>query len=190
MLRIKGSPLQMCNGWTRRDMLHAGGLALGGLGLADLFRLQEASASRTATIHAPHFGKAKSCILLYLYGSPSQLETVDTKPDAPIGVRGELKSIRSNVPGMDVGELLPYTSRVMDRLTVLRSMTHPYPIHGAAFALTGIPTIDVAMELSPRDGKHFPFIGSVVEYVDQRNGRKKSAVPSNIAMPWPFSTRR
>ena len=46
MLRIKGSPLQLCDGWTRRDLLHAGKLMLGGLGLADLFRLQEASAAR------------------------------------------------------------------------------------------------------------------------------------------------
>ena len=187
MLRIKGSPLRLCDGWTRRDMLHAGGLALGGLGLADLFRLEGASKPAAA---APHFGKAKSCILLYLYGSPSQLETFDPKPDAPVEVRGELRSIRSNVPGADVGELLPYTSRVMDRVTVLRSMTHPYPIHGAAYALTGVPAIDVPMELNPRDGRHYPFIGSVVEYVDQRSRRKKAAVPGNIAMPWPFSTQR
>ena len=168
MLRIKGSPLQLCNGWTRRDLLHAGGLALGGLGLADLFRLQEASAARPTVVSAPHFGKAKSCILLYLYGSPSQLETFDPKPDAPAEVRGELRSIRSSLPGADVGELLPYTSRVMDRVTVLRSMTHPYPIHGAAYALTGVPAIDVPMELNPRVGRHHPFIGSVVEYIDQR----------------------
>ena len=190
MLRIKGSPLRLCNGWTRRDLLQAGGLALGGLGLADLFRLREASAARPAAAAAPHFGKAKSCILLYLYGSPSQLETFDPKPDAPVEVRGELRSIRSNVPGADVGELLPYTSRVMDRVTVLRSMTHPYPIHGAAYALTGVPAIDVPMELNPRDGRHYPFIGSVVEYVDGRSRRKKAAVPGNIAMPWPFSTQR
>ena len=55
---------------------------------------------------------------------------------------------------MDVGELLPNLSRVMDRATVVRSLTHPYPIHGVAFAATGIPQIDVAMELSPRDGRH------------------------------------
>ena len=107
MLRIKGSPLRLCDGWTRRDLLQAGGLALGGLGLADLFRLQEASAARPVAAAAPHFGRAKSCILLYLYGSPSQIETFDPKPDAPVEVRGELRSIRSNVPGADVGELLP-----------------------------------------------------------------------------------
>ena len=100
------------------------------------------------------FGKAKACILLYLYGSPSQLETFDPKPDAPAEVRGELGAIRSRLPGADVGELLPHTAGVMDRVTVVRSLTHPYPIHGVAYALTGVSQIDAPMELNPHDGRH------------------------------------
>jgi hypothetical protein len=188
MLRILGSPQKLCDGWTRREMLRAGGLGLFGLGLSDFFRLQEVQAARGARAAARSFGKAKSCILLYLYGSPSQLETFDPKPDAPVGIRGELKTIRSSLPGADVGELLPCTSRVMHKLTVVRSLTHPYPIHGAAFALTGAPAIDVAMELSPRDPRHWPFIGSVVEYLRQASRGK--GVPGNIALPFPFSTQR
>src|SRR5207237_303314 len=67
-----------------------------------------------------------------------------------------------------------------------RAVTHQYPIHGAAFALTGVPTIDVNMELSPRDPKHHPFIGSVVAYLN----RKKRDIPTNLALPFPFSTQR
>ena len=100
--------------------------------------------------------------------------------------RGELKSIRSSLPGADVGELLPHTSRVMHLATTIRSVTHPYPIHGAAFALTGVGAIDVPMELNPRDPRHHPFIGSVVAYLD----RKHRDVPTNLALPWPFSTQR
>src|SRR5262249_9689554 len=104
---------------------------------------------------------------------------------------GELGVIRSRLPGLMVGELLPQAARVMDRVTVLRSMTHKYPIHGAAFALTGVPEIDVAMELSPRDARHWPFIGSVVEFIDQQNRKgKKAAMPSNLALPFPFSSQR
>jgi hypothetical protein len=190
MLRILGSPQKLCDGWTRREMLRAGGLGMFGLGLADFFRLQEAQAARGAIRTARSFGKAKSCILLYLYGSPSQLETFDPKPDAPVGIRGELKTIRSNLPGADVGELLPWTSRVMDKVTVVRSLTHPYPIHGAAFALTGVPAIDIPMELSPRDPRHWPFIGSVVEYLSRSSNKNKRAVPGNIALPFPFSSQR
>ena len=146
MLRILGSPKRLCSGWTRREMLRAGGLGLLGIGLPDFFRLNELQADPAPPTPLPRgakgadrrsFGKARSCILLYLYGSPSQLETFDMKPDAAPEIRGELKPIRSSVPGLDVCELLPYTAKVMDRVTVLRSLTHPYPIHGVAYATTG-----------------------------------------------------
>jgi hypothetical protein len=192
MLRILGSPKRLCGGWTRRDMLWAGGLGLFGLGLGDLFRLQQAQA---AAAHAPagrHFGRTRSCILLYLYGAPSQLELCDMKPDAPVEIRGEFRPIRSRLPGCDVCELLPHLGRVLDRMTVVRSMTHPYPIHGVAYALTGTPQIDIPMELNPRDGRHWPFIGSVVDYLERGRspGRPRGRVPSNIALPFPFSSQR
>src|SRR5262245_324199 len=120
MLRILGSPQKLCDGWSRREMLRAGGLGLFGLTLPDLFRHQEAQASRPADRSARQFGKARSCILLYLYGSPSQLETFDTKPDAPVGIRGELGVIRSKLPGALVGELLPRTAKVLHKPTVRR----------------------------------------------------------------------
>src|SRR5579859_681545 len=177
MLRILGSPKSLCSGWTRREMLRAGGLGLLGISLADYLRRS--------------FGRAKSCILLYLYGAPSQLETFDMKPDAPVEIRGELKPIRSRLPGLDVCELLPNAARVMDRVTVVRSLTHPYPLHGVAYALTGVPQIDVPMELNPRDGRHWPFLGSVVDYLGRmKSGGKSRAVPDNIALPFPFSSRR
>src|SRR5437868_7479337 len=166
MLRILGSPKTLCNGQTRRDFLHVGAAGLLGLGLTG-----NTPASSDRAI-GRSFGKAKSCILLFLYGSPSQLETFDCKPDAPAEVRGTLKSIRSNVVGMDVGELLPNCARIMDKVTVVRSMTHPHPIHGVAYATTGIENIDVGMELSPRDGRHFPFIGSVVDFVERQKERR------------------
>lgn len=191
MLRILGSRKTFCDGITRRDALWVGGLGMFGLGLSDYFRLNELQASPRQTAAPPGFGKAKACILLYLYGSPSQLELADMKYDAPLEIRGELRGIRSSLPGCDVCELMPYTSRVMDKVTVVRSMTHPYPIHGVAFATTGIPAIDVAMELSPRDTRHWPFVGSVVDYVLQQDRpRRPGDVPHNIALPFHFSSQR
>jgi hypothetical protein len=190
MLRILGSPKRLCDGWTRRDMLWAGGLGLLGLGLPDFLRLSAAQAAAPPRPAARHFGRARACILLYLYGAPSQLETFDMKPDAPVEVRGELKPIRSRLPGCDVCELLPNAARVMDRVTVVRSLTHPFPIHGVAYATTGTPFIDIPMELNPHDGRHWPFIGSVVDYADRARGGRPRGVPANVALPWPFSTRR
>src|SRR5262249_1554729 len=105
MLRILGSARTVCNGVTRREMLRVGGLGLAGIGLVDLLRLQEASAASEP--RPKSFGKAKSIILIHLYGSPSQIESVDPKPDAPVEIRGDLDSIPSSLPGCDVCELLP-----------------------------------------------------------------------------------
>jgi hypothetical protein len=195
MLTVLGSPKKLCDGITRREMLVAGGLTMFGLSLGDYIRLQDAQASGRPRERS--FGKAKACILLFLYGSPSQLELADQKPDAPLEIRGELGSIRSTLPGCDVCELLPSVSRVMDKMTVVRSMTHPYPIHGVAYATTGTPVIDIPMELNPRDGRHHPYIGSVVDYIYRSRVVQRapslslqSRVPDNIALPFQFSSHR
>jgi hypothetical protein len=189
MLRILGSPKRLCGGMTRRDWLRIGGLGLAGLSLPDVLRLQELSASDSAGTRSATFGRAKPIILIHLYGAPSQLEWVDCKPDAPVEIRGEFGVIPSSLPGCQVCDLFPNMAKVMDRTTVLRSLTHPYPIHGVAYALTGVPAIDVPMELAPHDSRHWPFFGSVVEYVE-RASRGQTAVPSNIALPFRFSTQR
>jgi hypothetical protein len=190
MLRILGSPRKLCDGWTRREMLRAGGLGLLGISLPQYLRLAEVQAARAPGTPAPGFGSAKSCILLYLYGSPSQLETFDPKPDAPAEIRGELKSIASSLAGVRVCERLPRVARLMDRVSIVRSMTHPYPIHGVAYALTGTPTIDLPMELNPGDSRHWPFLGSVVEFLARRGTGSQPAVPGNVALPFPFSSQR
>src|SRR5262245_4947040 len=131
MIRLQGTPRTLCDGWTRRDFLHLGGLAPLGLTLADLFRHQRADAAP-----APRsFSKAKACILLFPYGSPPQHETFDPKPDAPPEVQGELKAIRTSVPGVSICELLPRIAPIMDRVCAVRSVTHPYPVHGVAYAV-------------------------------------------------------
>src|SRR5207248_566023 len=154
MLRILSSPKRLCNGLTRRDLLRVGGLGLAGLALPEILQLQELSAEQPGE-RPRSFGKAKAVILMHLYGAPSQLEFVDPKPDAPVEIRGELGSIPSSLPGCRVCELLPNLAKVMDRTTVLRSMTHPYPLHGVAFALTGVPTLDLPAELNPRDPRNW-----------------------------------
>src|SRR5215470_13495487 len=191
MLRVLGNPKRLCTGLTRRDLLTAGSAL--GLTLPAFLRAQaERTTASEKSLHDKHFGKAKSCILLFLYGSPSQIELADQKPNAPVEIRGELKSIKSTLPGCDVCELLPHTSRVMHNVSVVRSVTHKYPIHGVAYATTSIPEIDVAMELSPHDGRHWPFIGSVVSYLERRKNPAafKKPVPDNVALPWPFSSQR
>ncbi|HZT80348.1 MAG TPA: DUF1501 domain-containing protein [Gemmataceae bacterium] len=187
MLRLLGSPTTLCDGLTRRELLHVGGLAALGLGLSDLFALRAAQAAPARP--ASRFGKAKACILLFPYGSPPQHETFDPKPDAPAEVQGELKAIPTAVPGLRVCERLPRVARVMDRVTVVRSMTHPYPEHGVAYAVSGIPTYTPALETRPRDPRHWPFIGSVVDYLGERRDGKAPPVPRNVGLPWLLNSR-
>lgn len=184
MLKILGSPRRLCDGLSRRDFLRLG--ALGAFTLGDWFGVSSAaSPSRLA-----HFGRAKACILLFLYGSPPQHETFDPKPDAPAEVRGDIGSIPTIVPGLRICELLPRTARIMDRVTVVRSMTHPYPEHGVAYAVSGIPTYTPELETRPRDSRHWPYIGSVVDYIEERRSQVVApAVPRNIALPWMLNSK-
>ena len=93
------------------------------------------------------------------FGSPAQHETFDPKPDALPEVRGEMDPIATAVSDVKICEGLPRTAKVIDRVTVVRSMTHPYPLHGVAYALTGMPTYSAEIEDRPSDAAHWPFIG-------------------------------
>ncbi|MCI0459689.1 MAG: DUF1501 domain-containing protein [Gemmataceae bacterium] len=187
MIRILGSPHRLCDGLTRRDFLHVGGLGVLGLGLSDFFRLQQVQ----ATVPAPRsFGRTRACILLFPYGSPPQHETFDPKPDAPVEVRGEMGSIETRVPGLRVCADLPRVARVMDRVTVVRSMTHPYPLHCVAYVVSGLPTYTTDLETRARDSRHWPFVGSVVDYLEERRApRVNPTVPRNVALPWMLNSR-
>jgi hypothetical protein len=187
MLRILGSPTRLCDGLTRRDFLHVGGLGAFGLGLGDFFRLRAAQAAAPA---ARSFGRARACILLFPYGSPPQHETFDPKPEAPAEVRGEMGATATPVPGLRVCAGLPRVARVMDRVTVVRSMTHPYPLHGVAYVLSGLPTYTTDLEARARDPRHWPFVGSCLDYLRERGaGGRPPAVPRNVALPWMLNSK-
>ena len=171
MLRILGSEKRFCDGLSRRDWLQIGGLGMLGVGVDDFLRLQSAQASPTTEVTEPNFGKAKSCILLLPYGSPPQHETFDPKPEAAAEIRGEFKSTPTKLPGVHVDEHLPKIAQIMGRITVVRSMTHPYPVHCTAYVVSGIPDYTPALESRPKDPKLWPFIGSAVDFIDERDRR-------------------
>ena len=122
-----------CDGVSRRDVMRIGGLSALGLGLGDFFGLRNAHAAALPE------AKAKSCILIWLDGGPSHLESFDPKPEAPVEVRGPLESIATNLPGIRVSECLERTAKMMDKLTVIRSMTSPLGEHVLAthYLMTG-----------------------------------------------------
>ena len=186
VLRILGSRRSLCGGLTRRDSLHIGGLSVLGLGLGDLLRAQE---SQNPSGSGTGFGKAKSCILLLPYGSPPQHETFDPKPDAPSEVRGEFQPISTSVAGLQICEGLPRIAKVADRISIVRSMTHPFPVHCTAYVTSGIPDYTPALETRPNDPALWPYIGSVVDYVEERRSGIVPEVPRNVAIPWKMNSR-
>lgn len=191
MLRILGSPKRLCNGVTRRELLVAGGLGLG-LGPAALLAPASATAAPNDATHPPSFGRAKNVILLYLFGGPSHLEFCDPKPQAPVEVRGELKSIQSALHGCDVCEQLPRVARVLDHVTVVRSLSHPWNFHGVQWATTGMPESSIPLEETQRNPLHWPFLGSVATYLRQRaeGPKSASALPDNLILPFLLSSKR
>lgn len=146
MLKLLGPRHRYCDGISRRSFLRIGSLAAGGLTLPSLLRAEQ---------HAAEPPAHKSVIMVYLAGGLSHQDTFDLKPDAPDGIRGEFQPIDSNVPGIQVGELLPKMARVMDRVAVLRSIVGLRDEHTSFQNLTGYP-MDVAL----RDER--PNFGCVV----------------------------
>ncbi len=160
----------------RRHLLRAGGLGYLGLTLSGLLRAEE---SRSPA--GRRKAGARSCILLYYYGGPSQLDTWDLKPEAPAEVRGEFRSIATRVPGVRVCEHLPQCARVMDRLALVRSLHHPMRNHNSAAVemLCGRTPLKGDLELLADDPNCFPCYGAVVSRLTP--GRRD--VPTHVALP-------
>ncbi len=117
-----------CDRLSRRSFLQIGGLAMGGLALPQLLRAQAANGN-----DSPH----KSVIMIFLSGGPPHQDMFDLKPDAPTEIRSEFKPIKSNVPGIDVCELLPRLAQRMDKFALLRAVVGAEDRHAAFQCLTG-----------------------------------------------------
>src|SRR5687767_10023446 len=161
---------------SRRSLLRVGGLGMLGLTMPTLLRAQ------TNKPAAPKIKpRAKSVIFLYQFGGPSHIDMFDMKPDAPESIRGPHKPIASNVPGIQVSEHLPRVAKVMDKVTLIRSMTHTMKNHNSAsyYALTGhAPPVD---DIRLKDTLDlYPMYGSVVDRLAPSSGE----VPTSIAFPY------
>lgn len=173
-----------CAGVRRRDFLQlglGGVLGLGGLGFADVLRLQARAGTATgADAPAPATGgRPVNCILVWLDGGPSHYETFDPKPDAPSEIRGSFSPISTAVPGIRFSEAVPELAKTADRFTVLRSVCHRDPNHGGGnhYMITGAPT-PVPVACGAFVTFH-PSFGSVVSW--QRG--QHEGLPPYVSMP-------
>src|SRR5436305_11780807 len=126
MLNVGHTRSRNCQGVSRRELLQVGALGFLGLSLAD-------------GLHAakPKKRAETSCIFVFLEGGPSQLETFDPKPNAPADVRGPFGPVASNVPGLQLCELIPAIAARMDKCALIRPLTGFTAAHTARPALTG-----------------------------------------------------
>src|SRR4051794_37914991 len=112
MLHLIGSRARLCDGLPRREFLRVGGLSLAGLTLPGLFQGRAIAGNSRKS-------RAKSCIQLFMWGGPSQLETFDLKPNAPDGIRGQFQPIATKVPGTRISEHLPRLAGMTDQYAIL-----------------------------------------------------------------------
>lgn len=181
MLNILGRTRSDCSGVTRRGWIQAGGAGLFGISLP---RVLTAEASE----HTPFSGgRAKSVLFVYLFGGPSQLETVDMKPNAPSTIRGPFSPIDSRTPGLRICEHLPRLAQNSDKYCVVRTLNHPQNDHnGSHIIQTGRPMPPAErgparVNAAPND---WPSMGSVVEYFERRAaGNALRSLPGYAYIP-------
>jgi Protein of unknown function (DUF1501) len=162
----------------RRHLLQAGAAAGLGLGFPNGW-LRRVRADESV---GRGFGSAKRCIFLFMWGGPSQLDTFDLKPDAPAEVRGEFQPIPTSVPGLQICEHFQQLSSVMDRVAVVRSLTHDDPAHLSSghTILTGhLPPVNKS-DAEPPSERDTPFLGSVLTKL----WPPATALPGAVTMPW------
>lgn len=181
MLRIPGGPARICDGLTRRDVLHVGGLGALGLGLPTLLAGRQALAAGAGSAPLGR-QKAKSCIVLFLMGGPPQHSTWDPKPDAPAEVRGEFGPISTSVSGMQVCELFPKSALLADRLALLRAVSSRDNAHSSSgyYMLTGQPHTPMNAEnANPGFPNDHPNLGAVVRKLLPQRG----SLPTSMRLP-------
>ncbi|MCB1092520.1 MAG: DUF1501 domain-containing protein, partial [Verrucomicrobiae bacterium] len=157
---------------SRRGFLRVGGMAAGGLSLAQLLSAEQQRG--TGRSH-------KAIINIYLPGGPSHLDTFDLKPEAPSEVRGEFKPIRTNVPGMEICELFPRLAKIADKFAILRSIYDSEGRHDCFQCMTG-RTVKEANSAPPGG---WPALGAWVSKVQG----SLPGVPAHLSLMYPTGNR-
>jgi hypothetical protein len=178
MLSILGRPAgrksEFCDRLARRDFLTIGGMALGGIALPSL--LQNEAAAGIGKSH-------KAIINVFLPGGPPHQDMFDIKADAPSEIRGEFDAIKTNVPGIEIGELFPKVAQIADKLTFIRTVVGATGGHDAYQCMTGRP-------LMPAPTGGWPAAGA---WISKLQGPVNESVPPHLSLcyktdhvPWGY----
>jgi hypothetical protein len=173
MLTILGKPASRqsyCDGMSRRQFLKIGGMAAGGLSLAQLLSLQAKAGTAKSS---------KAVINIYLPGGPSHIDTFDLKPEAASEYRGEFRPIKTNVPGIEICEHFPRLAKMMDKFALIRSISDSDGDHDCYQCMTG----HTKKERAPQGG--WPAFGA---WVSKLQGAH-NGVPPHVSLMYPTGNR-
>src|SRR5262249_51981391 len=182
MLIIRDDGVRLCDGVTRREWLRIGGFTAFGLLLPEVLTAPHRCGTESRPAASAQRGKAKSCIVLFLMGGPPQHSTWDPKPDTPAEIRGQFKPIATNLPGLQISELMPHTARLADKLCVLRAIASNDNAHSSSgyYMLTGQPHQPMNFEnANPGAPNNYPSLGALVRRLKQRHG----GLPAAVTLP-------
>ena len=159
---------------NRREFMRIGSLALGGATLAEIAAGRAvAGTARTDT----------SVILCYLHGGPSQLETYDLKPHAPVETRSVFDAIPTVVPGMDICEHFPLQAKIADKFSLVRSLNHDVGIHSDGRIIVCTGKRPAQLDPTSSSKSEHPDFGSITSQV---RGIHPSRMPQYISSPSHF----
>jgi hypothetical protein len=166
---------------TRRTLLQAS--AFGSIGWTGT-STGRANNSENPSANQPRsgFGKAKQCLLFFMWGGPSQIDTFDPKPTAPDTIRGPFQTIDTNVPGIQISEHFQMLAQRADKVAILRSLGHDDPAHLSSghTTLTGhLPPV-IKSDAAPPSSRDTPHIGCVMSKLRPAQG----VLPSFVTLPW------
>lgn len=181
MFSFRDRGTRLCDGIHRREWMRIGGLSAFGLGWPNLLAASE-QPQLAPEFGQGSFGKAKACIVIFLLGGPPQHETWDPKPHAPLEIRGDLGTIATATPGLRVGELMPRTARLTDRIAVLRAMSTDDNAHSSSgyWMLTGYPHAPRNQEnATPGAPNDWPCMAAVTRKLRGDTG----SLPGAIRLP-------
>ncbi len=167
MLRLDaGRSVPFCDGLTRRDFLHVGALSTLGLTLPGFLAAKQGGAT----------DRDVNCIMVFLLGGPSHIDTWDPKPDAPAEIRGPFKPIATSAPGMQISEIFPRLAQHADKVSLIRSVYHT----ATAVHDTGHQMMQTGRLFT--GGVEHPHIGCALSYLKGRRGE----IPAHVLLPRPM----
>ena len=172
MLELTGKRFSCCDGLSRRSLLRVGALGLGGLTLPGMLRIRAEAAQRGSNLPS-----RRAVIFIELAGGPTQHETYDPKPDAPSEYRGPLGVVDTNVPGIQLSELMVRQAAVMDKLAVIRSLHHDSSSHGTSAHLT---QSGYYLRNRQNRGNDMPAAGAVTAKL---RGANRAGLPAYVSIP-------